>query len=42
MKALPSICQGELTLSGEILNEIGFAVPIMHPQSAFLMKITEE
>ena len=41
MKSLPSICKGEINLSGEILNKLGLAVPIMHPQSALLVEIKE-
>jgi alpha-galactosidase len=41
MKALSSICKVGITLSGEILNRIGLAIPIMHPQSALLIEITE-
>lgn len=39
MKEKPSICTGEVILSGSLLAQIGVQLPIMHPQNILLLLI---
>lgn len=41
MKALPLICKQAVTLTGSILSNIGLNMPLLHPQSAIMIDITE-
>ncbi|QLE78899.1 alpha-galactosidase [Francisella sp. Scap27] len=41
MKALPSLCNSDIRLTGNILANIGLDIPLLHPQSAILVEINE-
>ena len=41
MKEKPSICTGEVIMSGRLLTQIGIQLPIMHPQSILLLLIEQ-